>query len=111
MNERWQKEKQAIKAVQVAFDVSAEAQRVIKQAALDNNLNPPDQIRKILGLPYNKKPVRPRLTVSLKSEDFEILAQKYGLNASDQNAIRERVAEELLRYAGKDRADEAGTTT
>lgn len=101
MNERWQKEKQAIKAVQVAFDVSAEAQRAIKQAALNSNLNPPDQIRKILGLPYNKKPVRPRLTVSLKSEDFEILAQKYGLDPNDQIEIRERVADELLNYANK----------
>ncbi|MEE2730089.1 hypothetical protein [Ketobacter sp.] len=101
MNERWQKEKQAIKAVQVAFDVSAEAQRVIKQAALDSNLNPPDQIRKILGLPYNKKPLRPRLTVSLKAEDFTILAEKYGLDPDDQNAIREKVAEELLAYARK----------
>ena len=49
--------------------------------------------------------------VTKQSEDFEILAQKYGLNASDQSAIRERVAEELLRYAGKGRSDEAGTTT
>ena len=103
MNERWQKEKQAIKAVQVAFDVSAEAQRAIKQAALDSNLNPPDQIRKILGLPYSKKPVRPRLTVSLKQEDFVILGEKYGIDTKDQNAIRERVAEELLNYANKQR--------
>lgn len=110
MNERWQKEKQAIKAVQVAFDVSADAQRVIKQAALDNHLNPPDQIRKILGLPYNKKPVRPRLTVSLKSEDFEILAQKYGLDPADQNAIREKVAEELLNYSNNDSSTKDRTT-
>lgn len=101
MNERWQKEKHAIKAVQVAFDVSVEAQRAIKQAALNNNLNPPDQIRKILGLSYSKKPVRPRLTVSLKNEDFEILAEKYGLDPKDQNSIRERVAQELLSYANK----------
>lgn len=103
MNERWQKEAQAIKAVQMAFDISADAQRAIKQAALNNNLNPPDQIRKILGLPYNKKPVRPRLTVSLKSEDFELLAEKYGLDPADQIAIRERVSDELLSYANKKR--------
>lgn len=101
MNERWQKEKQAIKAVQVAFDITAEAQRAIKQSALNNNLNPPDQIRKILGLSYNKKPVRPRLTVSLKAEDFAVLAEKYNLPVSDQNTIRERVAQELIEYANK----------
>ncbi|MGB3624170.1 hypothetical protein FT643_06550 [Ketobacter sp. MCCC 1A13808] len=99
MNERWQKEKQAIKAVQVAFDISAEAQKTIKQSALNQNLNPPDLIRKILGLPYNKKPVRPRLTVSLRDEDFEILAKKYQLEPDNQAAIREQVALELIAYA------------
>ena len=76
-NSRWQKEQTAIKAIQVAFDISADAQKVIKQEALANNLNPPDQIRKILGLSYNKKPVRPRLTVTLKDADFEVLGQRF----------------------------------
>jgi len=98
---RWQSEQSAIKAIQVAFDISADAQKIIKQEALNNNLNPPDQIRKILGLSYNKKPVRPRLTVTLKDEDFAVLAERYGLDAKDQNAIRERVVEELIGFAGK----------
>lgn len=98
-NSRWQKEQSAIKAIQVAFDISAEAQKIIKQEALANNLNPPDQIRKILGLSYNKKPVRPRLTVTLKDDDFVILGQRYGIDPKDQTAIREKVAEELLAFA------------
>jgi len=98
-NSRWQKEQSAIKAIQVAFDISAEAQKIIKQEALANNLNPPDQIRKILGLSYNRKPVRPRLTVMLKDEDFVILGQRYGIDPRDQAAIREKVAEELLAFA------------
>lgn len=98
-NSRWQKEQTAIKAIQVAFDISADAQKVIKQEALANNLNPPDQIRKILGLSYNKKPVRPRLTVTLKDEDFEVLGQRYGLDPKDQAAIREKVVEELVAFA------------
>ncbi|NPU91574.1 MAG: hypothetical protein HPY82_06635 [Gammaproteobacteria bacterium] len=102
-NSRWQQEQNAIKAVQVAFDISAEAQKVIKQEALSNNLNPPDQIRKILGLSYNKKPVRPRLTVTLKDEDFEVLAARYGLDPKDQAAIKEKVVEELVGFARKPR--------
>lgn len=98
---RWQSEQSAIKAIQIAFDISADAQKIIKQEALNNNLNPPDQIRKILGLSYNKKPVRPRLTVTLKDEDFAVLAERYGLDASDQNTIRERVVEELIGFASK----------
>ncbi|MFZ5602879.1 MAG: hypothetical protein ACOY7J_10525 [Pseudomonadota bacterium] len=102
-NSRWQQEQNAIRAVQVAFDISAEAQKVIKQEALSNNLNPPDQIRKILGLSYNKKPVRPRLTVTLKDEDFEVLAARYGLDPKDQAAIKEKVVEELVVFARKPR--------
>lgn len=98
MKEKWQNEKKAIKATQVAFDISSEAQIVIKQEALENRLNPPDQIRKILGLPYNKKPQRPRLTVTLKQDDFDVLAEKYGLDAGDHGAIKEQVSEELLKF-------------
>ncbi|MCG8668694.1 MAG: hypothetical protein MI867_04720 [Pseudomonadales bacterium] len=99
MNEKWQKEKKAIKATQVAFDISSEAQIIIKKEALSNSLNPPDQIRKILGLPYNKKPQRPRLTVTLKEEDFVLLAEKYGLDSVDHAAIKEKVSEELLAFS------------
>jgi hypothetical protein len=99
MNDRWQKEKDAIKATQIAFDISTEAQLIIKQQALADHLNPPDQIRKILGLPYSKKPVRPRLTVTLKPEDFALLAQRYGVSPQDQAAIRDKVSQELLAYA------------
>ena len=99
MKDKWQKEKQAIKATQVAFDIASEAQVIIKQQALASNLNPPDQIRKILGLPYNKKPQRPRLTVTLKQEDFNVLAEKYGLDPEDHAAIKEKVSEELLSFA------------
>lgn len=99
MNDRWQKEKDAIKATQIAFDISSEAQLAIKQHALTNHLNPPDQIRKILGLPYSKKPVRPRLTVTLKPDDFVVLAERYGVSPQDQAAIRERVSQELLEFS------------
>lgn len=96
---KWIEEKQALKATQIAFDVSVEAQKIIKTEALNNNLNPPDQIRKILGLSYNKTPARPRLTVSLRDEDFEVLAKKYKLKPDDQAGIRDRVAQELISFA------------
>lgn len=101
MKDKWKGEKTAIKATQVAFDISTEAQIAIKKEALSNRLNPPDQIRKILGLPYNKKPQRPRLTVTLKEEDFQLLADKYGIDAADHAAIKEKVSEELLGFVNK----------
>lgn len=101
MNKKWNEEKKAAQATQIAFDISTDAQITIKQAALASRLNPPDQIRKILGLPYNKKPQRPRLTVTLKPEDFDLLAEKFGVDKSDQTLIKEKVSEELIKFASK----------
>jgi hypothetical protein len=101
---RWEQESSAIRAIQMAFDISGEAQLAIKQAALTHHLNPPDQIRRILGLPYNHKPVRPRLTVTLRPEDFVLLAARYGIDAQDQVAIREHVTQELVAFARRQKA-------
>ena len=67
--ERWQSSQKAMKAVQVAFDMDEKIQYKIRKAALDNNLSPSEQIRDILGLTINKRPKRPRLTVSLNNQD------------------------------------------
>ena len=97
--DRWTKEREAIRATQVAFDLASETQYSIKRAALSERLNPPDFIRKLLGLPYNKLPVRPRLTVTFKPEDLELLGQRYGVDPSDTLKIREKAAEELIKAA------------
>ena len=58
-----------------------------------------DRVRKVLPLTYRKGRARPRLTVTLKDEDFELLARKYELDPQDRAAIRQRVAEELQGFA------------
>jgi hypothetical protein len=93
--ELWKSEKKAIKATQVAFDISTEAQKKLKLMAIHNDLSPSDQMRKILGLP-SKKPVRPRLTISLSAEDYQILAKNYGLSSDDKLAIKEQAAKEII---------------
>jgi hypothetical protein len=98
---RWDREQKAIKATQVAFDMSTDAQHRLKRDALEQHLNPSDLVRKILQLPYNKRPVRPRLTVSLKAEDFKLLAARYSISSENQQSIRERVAQELIDYADR----------
>lgn len=95
--ELWKNEKKAIKATQVAFDISTEAQKRLKLMAIHNDLSPSDQMRQILGLP-SKKPIRPRLTISLSGEDYEILASHYGLNAEDKLAIKEKAADEIISF-------------
>ena len=91
----WQNESKAIKATQVAFDISTEAQKNLKLMAVHNDLSPSDQMRKILGLPC-KKPVRPRLTISLSDNDYEILAKQYQVNPEDKLAIKEMAAKEII---------------
>lgn len=94
----WPDEQRAIKATQVAFDISTEAQRCIKQQALNNDISPSDQMRHILGLPV-KKPLRPRLTISLSQDDYLVLAKAYGVDAENRLAIKEKAAQVLINYA------------
>ncbi len=96
--EKWQSSVKAIKAVQVAFDMDEKIQLSIRKQALEAGLSPSDQIRDILGLPLNKRPKRPRLTVSLAQSDYEILAQKYHLSADDQLEIKKKLMDDLIDH-------------
>lgn len=95
----WPKEVEALQAVQLAFDLSSDIQRAFRVAAAMQDLNTSSMVRKVLSLPYRRKRIRPRLTVTLHEEDFEQLAARYQLPASDRVAIRQRVAEELGQFA------------
>ena len=97
--EKWQSSQKAMKAVQVAFDMDEKIQYKIRKAALDNNLSPSEQIRDILGLTINKRPKRPRLTVSLNSQDYIELAEKYGLEPEQQLEIKKLVIDDLVKFS------------
>ncbi|GGB35297.1 hypothetical protein GCM10011502_05470 [Oceanisphaera marina] len=97
--QKWQSSARAAKAVQVAFDMEETLQYQIRRQALDNGLSPSDQIRHILTLPVANKPKRPRLTVSLSAEDYVFLAERYGLQPSQQLEIKHKVMDELLSYS------------
>ena len=95
---KWQSSVKAIKAVQVAFDMDEKIQLAIRTEALQAGLSPSDQIRDILGLPINKRPKRPRLTVSLAPDDYVILAEKYQLNSEQQLEIKKKLMDELIHH-------------
>lgn len=99
--EKWQSNVNAIKAVQVAFDMDEKVQMEIRKSAVEANLSPSDKIRLILGLPVNKKPKRPRLTVSLSAEDYQLLAQKYQLEPSQQLEIKRKLMEDLISFVSE----------
>ncbi|MDO7083777.1 hypothetical protein WNY51_15995 [Pseudocolwellia sp. AS88] len=96
--EKWESSLKAVKAVQVAFDMDEKIQLAIRKEALDAGFSPSDQIRDILGLPTNKRPKRPRLTVSLAPADYELLAKKYDLSPDQQLEIKKRLMDDLVNH-------------
>ena len=96
--EKWQSSVKAMKAVQVAFDMDEKIQLSIRKEALEAGLSPSDQIRDILGLPINKRPKRPRLTVSLAPSDYQVLAKKYSLLPEQQLEIKKKLMDDLITY-------------
>ncbi len=103
--DRWENEKKAVRAVQVAFDVGDEVNQRIRLEAAEQGINPPDRVRQILGLPSNRKPQRPRLTISLTEEDFRLLAERFSVDVDDRLKIRQVAAERLIRHLNEAGAD------
>ena len=99
--EKWQSSIKAVKAGQVAFDMDEKIQLAIRKQALEAGISPSEQIRDILGLPTNKRPKRPRLTVSLSSDDYQLLAEKYDLTSEQQLEIKKKLMDDLIHYVDK----------
>jgi hypothetical protein len=97
--ERWRRSDEAIRAVQVAFDVEEGVIDAVRRAAFESGLSTSDQVRVILGLTVIRQPKRPRLTVSLSPNDYAELGARYGLDPADKLAIKERVVADLLRFS------------
>lgn len=96
--EKWQSSIKAAKATQVAFDMDEKIQLEIRKEALEAGLSPSDKIRDILGLPTNKRPKRPRLTVSLSADDYQVLAEKYQLDPDQQLEIKKKLMDDLVTH-------------
>jgi len=95
---KWQSSIKAAKATQVAFDMDEKIQLEIRKEALEAGLSPSDKIRDILGLPTNKRPKRPRLTVSLSEDDYQLLAEKYQLSSDQQLEIKRKLMDDLILH-------------
>jgi hypothetical protein len=95
--ENWKKSEKSLRAIQVAFEFGTGISESIRREANKNGLSTSDQIRKIVQLEV-KTPKRPRLTVSLTADDYEKLAQRYGLDVTDKAAIREAIRQELIEF-------------
>lgn len=96
---RWAASATAIKAVQVAFDVSESVLEAVRKAAFESSLSTSDQVRVVLGLEIVRQAKRPRLTISLNSDDYQVLGQRFGLPAGDHLAIKEQVIATLVTFS------------
>jgi hypothetical protein len=92
----WEKSNKSIRAVQVVFELEQPESQALRIKAIEQGLSPSDYIRDIIGLP-RKKPVRPRLSVSLSEEDYMILAKRYNLKPDEKDLIRATIKEELIK--------------
>lgn len=84
----------AAKAVSVAVDLNEKIGRSLRVEAALNDLSPQDQLRKMIGLSF-KKPQRPRITLSLREDDYEYLSARYKINLENKNNIKKFVMAEI----------------
>ncbi|ALU43310.1 MULTISPECIES: hypothetical protein [Pseudoalteromonas] len=96
---KWQRQERALRATQMAFDLTTEVQKSLKKQAIDEELTPSDMIRKILDLEVKSKKTRQRLSFNLTDEEIALLAQRFGVDPDDKRAVKQQVASLLInRY-------------
>ena len=101
---KWSNEKVALKKIQIHFTFQQRVLASIRYDATDENINPSDIVRKIVGLPY-KKIQRARIGLTFNDNDLEYLAEHYNLEKADDKEIKRRVMEEInIHYHKKGRA-------
>jgi len=96
----WTKSDKNIRAVQVIFELEQAQSKILRIDAIKQDMSPSDYIRDIVGLP-RKKPIRPRLSISLSEEDYKVLAKRYKLKPEQKGEIRERIKDELISATEK----------
>lgn len=99
--DKWLRQEQAVRATQMAFDLSSEVQKSIKKQAIDQELTPSDMIRKILALEVKSKKTRQRLSFNLNDEEIALLADRFGVDIDDKRAVKQQVAELLIAHTNK----------
>lgn len=93
-NEKWKKEADQLKKVQVNFSFLPSVDQALRHEAVDKEMTPSNLLRERLGLPSSRT-VRQRLGVSFDQADFEFLAKRYRLDPNDRNAIKKCATEEI----------------
>ena len=99
--DKWLRQEQAVRATQMAFDLSSEVQKSIKKQAIDQELTPSDKIRKILGFDVKSKKTRQRLSFNLNDDEIAQLASRFEVSVDDKRAVKQQVADLLIEHTKK----------
>lgn len=106
--DKWKKETEALKKIQVQFEFMQEVTAAIIHDAADNHIKSSDMVRKLVGLPYTKIQ-RARFGLSLDKNDLKYLADRFNLDTFNEKEIRRRVMEEVnMHYHNKWTSNNAG---
>jgi len=96
-DDKWSDEKLALKKIQMHFSFKEQLNRRIRYEAVEQNINPSDVIRNIVGLAYQRIQ-RPRIGLSFTQNDLKYLSLRYNLSAPDEKEIKQRVMDEVKLY-------------
>ncbi len=75
------------------------ANKIIDEA-IRNEMRLTDIVRRIIELPV-AYPESVQIPMTLTDSDYSLLAIRYGISASDRNAIKRRIIEDLNDFSGK----------
>lgn len=78
------------------------ANKIIDEA-IRNEMRINDVVRRVIGLPVSQQE-SVQIPITLTDQDYALLAIRYGLQASDQEAIKKRIIEDLGDFSGKKKA-------
>jgi len=95
--DKWENERAVLRKVQIHFVFRQEVITRIRHDAVDEDINPSDIVRKIVGLPY-KKIQRARIGLSFNPLELEYLAKRYNLAEINEKMIKQAVMEETNQY-------------
>lgn len=101
-NPKWEKQKAALKKVQISFELAQNVDQQIRIEAAQSGESPSNIIRRVLGLAVSP-PVRPRLGVSLSQQEIENLAAHYNTDPKDRKTWMRNAAQTIHEYYKNER--------
>lgn len=90
----WAGERATLKKIQVHFTFTAHASRLLKLDAVNEHMSTTNYLRKLLGLSFAQD-TRDRIGISLSPDDFDALADRYGVDVDDRESIKQKITSSI----------------